>query len=183
MEDNFNKPKISKPLDFESKVIIGEKIDTKQVGSIIGEDQQIIGFPKSSAEVAEELIDYLIIHNHQKVARIIIEKARICLSKINSNHNVVIIDQKLQQVELEFSDLIMYFCQEDKGKFKTKFKELKIIIESLESASIKNFLQHILEIIDNYSKNRSKKSFDKKEEFKNFKANITLAFSVLKNLS
>lgn len=91
MEDNFNKPKISKPLDFESKVIIGEKIDTKQVGSIIGEDQQIIGLPKSSAEVAEELIDYLIIHNHQKVARIIIEKARICLSKINSNHNVVII--------------------------------------------------------------------------------------------
>ena len=65
MEDNFNKPKISKPLDFESKVIIGEKIDTKQVGSIIGEDQQIIGLPKSSAEVAEELIDYLIIHNHQ----------------------------------------------------------------------------------------------------------------------
>jgi len=180
MEDNFNKPKISKPLDFESKVIIGEKIDTKQVGSIIGEDQQLIGPPKSSAEVVEELIDYLVIHNHQKVARIIIEKARICLSKLNSNHNVVIIDQKLQQVELELSDLIKYFCQEDKEKFKTKFKELKIIIESLESTSIKNFLQHILEVIDNYSKNRSKKSFDKKEEFKNFKANITLAFSVLK---
>jgi len=89
----------------------------------------------------------------------------------------------LQQVELELSDLIKYFCQEDKGKFKTKFKELKIIIESLESTSIKNFLQHILEVIDNYSKNRSKKSFDKKEEFKNFKANITLAFSVLKNFS
>ena len=181
MRDNFNNQKINKSSGFESKVIIGEKIDIKHP-KVIGETQEMIGLQKSPAEIAEEFINYLIIHDHQKVARIIIEKSRIYLSKLNSNNKVDNIDQQLQQVELEFSDLIKYFCQEDKGKLTPKLKSLKIIIEGLESQPIKHFLQHILEIIENYSKSRSKKSFDKKEGFENFKASITSAFSVLKGL-
>lgn len=96
-------------------------------------------------------------------------------------------DQQLKQVEDELGDLIKYFGQEDKGKIASKkiaskLKSLKIIIQGLESEYIRNFLQNILEIIENYNKNRSKKSFDKKEEFKNFKASIKSGFSGLRKL-
>ena len=68
----------------------------------------------------------------------------------------------MKQIEDELGDLIKYFGQEDKGKIASKLKSLKIIIQGLESEYIRNFLQNILEIIENYNKNRSKKSFDKK---------------------
>jgi hypothetical protein len=91
-------------------------------------------------------------------------------------------DQQLKQIEDELGDLIKYFGQEDKGKIASKLKSLKIIIQGLESEYIRNFLQNILEIIENYNKNRSKKSFDKKEGFKNFKASIKSGFSGLRKL-
>ena len=126
MMNNFNDKKINKPVGVGSEVLIGEKIDNQHSNVVVDETPELIGLPKSSAELAEELIDYLVTHNHQKVA--------------------------------------------------------KIIIQGLESEYIRNFLQNILEIIENYNKNRSKKSFDKKEGFKNFKASIKSGFSGLRKL-
>jgi RecG-like helicase len=124
--NNFNDKKINKPVGVGSEVLIGGKIDNQHSNVVVDETPELIGLPKSSAELAEELIDYLVTHNHQKVA--------------------------------------------------------KIIIQGLESEYIRNFLQNILEIIENYNKNRSKKSFDKKEGFKNFKASIKSGFSGLRKL-
>ncbi|MBU6183749.1 MAG: hypothetical protein KGO98_00530 [Rickettsiales bacterium] len=126
MMNNFNDKKINKPVGVGSEVLIGGKIDNQHSNVVVDETPELIGLPKSSAELAEELIDYLVTHNHQKVA--------------------------------------------------------KIIIQGLESEYIRNFLQNILEIIENYNKNRSKKSFDKKEGFKNFKASIKSGFSGLRKL-
>ncbi len=126
MMNNFNDKKINKPVGVGSEVLIGGKIDNQHSNVVVDEIPELIGLPKSSAELAEELIDYLVTHNHQKVA--------------------------------------------------------KIIIQGLESEYIRNFLQNILEIIENYNKNRSKKSFDKKEGFKNFKASIKSGFSGLRKL-
>lgn len=181
MMDNFNDKKINKPAVFGSKILIGEKIDSPSHNAAGDETPELIGLPKSSAELAEELIDYLITHNHQKVAKIIIEEARVYLSKL-SNNNVFNMDQQLRQLEAEFDDLVKYFCQEEKEKLASKLKNLKIIIQTMESEHIRNFLQNLLEIIENYNKTRNKKSFDKKEEFKNFKENIKSGFSVLRNL-
>ena len=162
MMNNFNDKKINKPVGVGSEVLIGEKIDNQHPNVVVDETPELIGLPKSSAELAEELIDYLVTHNHQKVAKIIIEEARIYLSKL-SNNNIFNMDQQLKQIEDEL-------------------ESLKIIIQGLESEYIRNFLQNILEIIENYNKNRSKKSFDKKEGFKNFKASIKSGFSGLRKL-
>ncbi len=59
MVDNFNNRKVNKPLDLESANLIGGKIYVKQSDSTQNA-QQLIGLPKLSAEVTEELIDYFI---------------------------------------------------------------------------------------------------------------------------
>ena len=139
------------------------------------------------SELQNDMSLYLVVdgmggyENGFEAAKIIIEEARIYLSKL-SNNNIFNMDQQLKQIEDELGDLIKYFGQEDKGKIASKLKSLKIIIQGLESEYIRNFLQNILEIIENYNKNRSKKSFDKKEGFKNFKASIKSGFSGLRKL-
>ena len=175
MMNNFNDKKINKPVGVGSEVLIGEKIDNQHSNVVVDETPELIGLPKSSAELAEELIDYLITHNHQKVAKIIIEEARVYLSKL-SNNNVFNMDQQLRQLESEFDDLVKYFCQEEKEKLASKLKSLKIIIQGLESEYIRNFLQNILEIIENYNKNRSKKVLIKRKGLKTLRRVLNQAF-------
>ena len=117
--NNFNDKKINKPVGVGSEVNKKKKIDNQHPNVVVDETPELIGLPKSSAELAEELIDYLVTHNHQKVAKIIIEEARIYLSKL-SNNNIFNMDQQLKQIEDELGDLIKYFGQEDKGKIASK---------------------------------------------------------------
>ena len=84
--NNFNDKKINKPVGVGSEVLIGGKIDNQHSNVVVDETPELIGLPKSSAELAEELIDYLVTHNHQKAAKIIIEEARIYLSKLSNNN-------------------------------------------------------------------------------------------------
>jgi len=183
MVDNFNNQKVNKSLDLESTVLIGEKIDAKQSRSTENA-QQLIALPKSSAEVTEELIDYFITHSYQKAASIIIKEARIAVGRLQPhNNNIIDVDQQLLSLEELLSDLIKSFCtQEDKAKLASQLTELRITVQEVELEHIRKFLQNILEIIENYNKNRSKKSFDKKEGFKNFKASIKSGFSGLRKL-
>ena len=109
MVDNFNNRKVNKSLDLESTVLIGEKIDAKQSRSTENA-QQLIGLPKSSAEVTEELIDYFITHSYQKAASIIIKEARIVVGRLQPhNNNIIDVDQQLLSLEELLSDLIKSF--------------------------------------------------------------------------
>lgn len=184
MVDNFNNRKVNKSLDLESAVLIGKKIDAKHSGSAQNA-QQLIGLPKSSAEVTEELIDYFITHSYQKAASIIIKEARIVVGRLQPhNNNIIDVDQQLLSLEELLSDLIKSFCkQEDKDKLASQLIELKSTVQEMELEHIRKFLHNLLEIIENYNTSGSSKFFEKdSREIKNLWTTVESCFAGLKNL-
>lgn len=172
-----DKIKSNKKIIFETEILIGSEVnDNDNIDGL----EELIGVPRSSRELAKRLVDHLISREYQKVAKILIEEARILLSKIGSD-NTLFLDEELQQFEIGLSDLIERFYLRDYEKPVSKLEELRILNKTLELESIKNFLDNIFGVIKDYAMEK-KGLHGKEDDCKKLQSAFESSFDTIKAL-